>query len=507
MAIELSNGELEIRIRENNGSIGRVTFGGSDFYNPGTPVSDFGLQVGTRRRTFVLNTTDGRTDQPVSVIAGDDGSSVIVTGTYTEGGANVDFTRTYSLIDGFNALQVTTEFVNNGSDVTLSYFDTFDPDQGRGQGRGFRTFNDVLTLNDEGEVATVGRASERGGLTVFTGSFDSEVTVAAGSPFQISGGFDLNDFFASPFDGEGSLDDQGLHVGFRFDLDAGETQTFEYIQGYGESVAEAQIQFLTIDPLLGTDSDDTLEGTTGIDVIDGLAGNDLIQGVAGDDFLEGGTGEDTIGGADGRDNLSGGEDNDILSGGDNRDTVEGDSGDDIISGNRGGDFLSGGEGNDTLEGNTGSDSLNGNAGNDRLFAGGGDDFVAGDGGRDRLFGGDGNDFLTGDNGNDTLRGGVGSDTLTGGNGNDLLQGGIGNDFLSGGAGADLFVLERGIGGETIQDFEDDLDKFVLGTGLSFENLSILSTGDDTVITNQNNRVLAVVENTSAFVIDVEDFIF
>ena len=70
MAIELNNGELQVRIRENNGAIDGVTFGGRDFYNPGTPVSNFGLQVGTRRRTFVLNTTEGRKDRPVTIVAG-----------------------------------------------------------------------------------------------------------------------------------------------------------------------------------------------------------------------------------------------------------------------------------------------------------------------------------------------------------------------------------------------------------------------------------------------------
>ncbi len=543
MSILLNNDELTVRIREDNGAIDLVRFGGSNFYNPGTPVSDFGLQVGTQIGTFVLNTTTGGTGQPVSVIAGDDGSSVIVQGTYTEGGANVDFTRTYSLIDGFNALQVTTEFINNGSDLTLSYFDTFDPDQGVGQGTGFSTFNDVLTLSNDGQVATVGRASETGGLTVFTGSFDPEVTVGAGSPFQINNGFSLNNFFASPFDGDGTIADQGLHVGIRFDLDAGETQTFEYIQGYGETIAEAQIQFLTIEPVQGTNGDDTLDGTPEIDIIDALAGNDLIRGLAGDDFLEGGagndtllggedndnlagengddvlqgetgddfleggTGNDTIGGADGNDSLFGGDGNDILSGGDDRDTIEGSLGDDILSGGRGRDSLFGGNGNDTLKGNPGNDTLRGGNGNDLLLGGNGNDNLTGNGGRDRLFGGNGNDNLTGNEGRDRLFGGNGDDNLFGGNGNDILQGGGGNDFLTGGAGADQFVLVSGQGGETIRDFEDDVDKFILGTGLSFENLGILSTGSDTVITNNNNIVLAVVENTQAFEIGVEDFIF
>ena len=300
--------------------------------------------------------------------------------------------------------------------------------------------------------------------------------------------------------------------------------------------------FQIITPIEGTAGDDTLEGTAEDDIIRGLAGNDVLQGFAGIDFLEGGTGNDslqggedndsleggtgndvlqgetgndsllggagndTIGGADGSDSLFGNGGNDILAGGDNQDTIEGNSGDDILSGGRGADSLLGGVGNDTLEGNPGNDTLRGNGGADTIFSGLGDDLVTGNGGSDRIFGGFGDDDLNGNGGSDTIRGGVGSDTLNGGAGNDLLQGGIGNDFLFGGAGADQFVLEIGQGGETISDFEDDFDQFVLGTGLSFDNLDILSTGSDTVIIN-NNTVLAVVENTPAFVIGVEDFVF
>ena len=301
--------------------------------------------------------------------------------------------------------------------------------------------------------------------------------------------------------------------------------------------------FQIITPIEGTAGDDTLDGTNQSDIIRGLTGNDLIRGLAGNDLLEGGTGNDTllggedndnllgqdgddvlqgetgddllsggtgndtIGGGDGIDNLLGGDGDDILAGGDDGDIIDGNIGDDIISGGRGDDSLDGGDGNDTLEGNPGNDTLEGGNGNDQLLGGNGDDFLNGNAGSDRLFGGNGDDFIIGENEDDRLFGGNGDDFLDGGNGNDQLQGGNGNDFLLGGAGADQFVLASGQGGETIGDFEDDVDKFVLGTGLSFENLGILSTGSDTVITNHNNIVLAVVQNTQAFEIDVEDFIF
>ncbi|MDJ0900273.1 MAG: pre-peptidase C-terminal domain-containing protein [Xenococcus sp. MO_188.B8] len=258
--------------------------------------------------------------------------------------------------------------------------------------------------------------------------------------------------------------------------------------GYSTGEYNLNINLTAVESLDGTEGDDILIGTPENEIINGLGGNDVLQGEAGDDSLEGGTGDDTIGGADGNDLLLGGDSNDILYGGDHHDTIEGNSGDDILSGGRGRDSLLGGDGNDTLEGNPDNDNLVGNRGNDLLS------------------GGHGNDNLNGHDGHDRLYGGFGNDTLRGGNGNDILQGAIGNDFLTGGAGADQFILTSGHGGETIKDFEDDLDQFVLGTGLTFDNLKILSSGSDTIIID-NNIVLAVVENTQAFVIGVEDFIF
>jgi HSP20 family molecular chaperone IbpA len=36
----LTNGVLTVDIRQDNGAIETVSFGGSDYFNPGTPVSD-----------------------------------------------------------------------------------------------------------------------------------------------------------------------------------------------------------------------------------------------------------------------------------------------------------------------------------------------------------------------------------------------------------------------------------------------------------------------------------
>ncbi len=247
-AATLSNGSLEVTVRPDNGAIDTIIFdntkfSSSDFFNPGAPVSDFGFQNGTNISTFVRNTTTGFTQQPVDVASTEE--SVVVTGTYTGGGANVDFTRTYSLVAGLNALLIETDFVNNGSDIALRYFDTFDPDQGIDQGNGFGTFNDILTLDTPAGEATIGQATELDGLTVIFGSLDTNVTVGAGLGLSINNGFELNNFFSSAFDPNGTFADIGTHIGaIEFLLGNGEGTSFQYLHGYGQSVEAAQEEFI-----------------------------------------------------------------------------------------------------------------------------------------------------------------------------------------------------------------------------------------------------------------------
>ncbi|MBO1346039.1 MAG: putative Ig domain-containing protein [Hormoscilla sp. GUM202] len=148
----------------------------------------------------------------------------------------------------------------------------------------------------------------------------------------------------------------------------------------------------------------------------------------------------------------------------------------------------GGPGNDILFGNTGNDTLTGHGGDDHLKGSFGDDHLEGHGESDTLDGGPGNDTLIGGGGYDHLKGSFGddhleghgeSDTLHGGLGNDTLIGGIGGgglNALHGGKGADVFVLSRS-GWSRIQDFENGIDKIKLPEGLTFEDLSIIGSGN------------------------------
>jgi glycerophosphoryl diester phosphodiesterase len=123
----------------------------------------------------------------------------------------------------------------------------------------------------------------------------------------------------------------------------------------------------------------------------------------------------------------------------------------------------------------------------------------------------GDDILRGKGGNDLLRGGAGNDQLIGGVGNDTLRGGTGNDVLSGGNDNDLFVLARGEGTDTINDFSRTADKIGLADGLTFGQLTITqgigSNLNNALITdNSSNELLAILGGVQASTLNNTMFI-
>ncbi len=267
------------------------------------------------------------------------------------------------------------------------------------------------------------------------------------------------------------------------------------------------------DYLVGSDDeDDTIRGYGQNDVLRGNKGNDILIGDDGWDFLDGGDGTDT---ADylqnpGRivvhhDKLAGsdvytvqdgygqedilvnvekifGSNNtnfvrlvqyyDHMYGGEGNDYFYGLGGKDKLIGNGGNDYLNGGNGNDLIKGGRGQDRIRGGQGQDTVYGKKGNDHIHGGDGDDILRGGMGNDILKGDDGNDTLEGGLGNDTLNGGAGNNYINAGTGDNIIYGGSGTDLFVLNAGIGADTIINFDMGKDSLGLTNGLTFDQLSI-----------------------------------
>jgi hypothetical protein len=245
----LTNGSLTVSLRS-NGAIDSVNFGGANFFKPGagTNISDFGIQLGTDVGTFLLNDTNGGAGLALTE------SGFSYAGTRDWGRDQLHFLRTYSLVNGQNALRVTSTLTNIGSSgFTISQFDTFDPDQAYGflaplfppgvlSAAPFQTYNDVLSVAG----VRVGQASidARGHqLTMVLGSYDSRSVVASGDPLQIGSGDDLNEFFRAPADAQGLLEDEGTHIGFRQFLNPNQSTTFTYIMAFGTDPTDAQRAF------------------------------------------------------------------------------------------------------------------------------------------------------------------------------------------------------------------------------------------------------------------------
>ncbi len=216
-----------------------------------------------------------------------------------------------------------------------------------------------------------------------------------------------------------------------------------------------------VDTVNGSSGNDFLVGGGDGDFVTGGSGNDSILGQSGNDSLSGGTGMDTINGGGEDDLILGGDGNDVLNGSIGDDELFGNDGDDTLNGGRGNDTLTGGAGNDKLLGSFGDDTLYGNAGNDSMQALDGTDRLEGGNGDDTLRAGDGNDRLFGQNDDDRLFGEAGNDTLSGGAGDDELRGQAGSDRLIGGSGVDRFIFDNNWGADTIDDYNDNVEKIDL----------------------------------------------
>ena len=231
----LSSTNIFLDIRSDNAAIDTLTSFGFDNFNPGTPVSDWGVMLDGSPSTFQLNTTSGG-----GIAFGtltNSGGVIIGTATYTAGAYALTLTREYQIV-GPNSVMVTTTVQNNGQAIgNFLGFDTFDPDIGIPRAGGFPTYNDVFTSGG----VLVGLASDTvtSQYSVALGVTDARAVVAAGSPFQINSAALLSSVASAPFDGNGALADQGLHVVFSTALASGATTSFQYFLNFGTSPTDA----------------------------------------------------------------------------------------------------------------------------------------------------------------------------------------------------------------------------------------------------------------------------
>jgi|GEM_PF-1359966 len=312
------------------------------------------------------------------------------------------------------------------------------------------------------------------------------------------------------------------------------------------------------DHVTGTSDDDTIAGGVGTDTIDGGDGNDTFLFSSGDDadYYTGGNGQDQIlatadDTAIGIRSLSGIET--ISANGYTGILVVGSGWDDtldfsgttldgivLIALEAGNDQVTGSSGDDTISGGVGTDSMNGGDGNDTFLVGAGDgaDYYIGGNGQDQILataddtaigirslsgietisangytgilvvGSGWDDTL--DFSGTTLDGivlialGSGNDNIVGSTGNDVISGGTGTDTMSGGAGDDVFVFEGGT--DVITDFEQGDIMDLSATGLTFGDISLEQSGNNTLVDYGSGNTI-ILQDTLLTDIDSSDFTF
>ena len=273
------------------------------------------------------------------------------------------------------------------------------------------------------------------------------------------------------------------------------------------------------DQLFGNEGDDSLLGGAGSDAFDGGEGDDVLSGGSGDDELYGSAGDDVLEGGSGTDLLFGGEGDDVYA-------LSQGSGEDVIIDTMGINTIAFGGGitSESLTlvevraddgayylavdyGSSGDRVFikNGPLGAIRTFefsdgttldfeglmndaglpvngqGSPGADVITGGNGADRLNGGAGHDQIRGGDQADELLGGAGDDTLDGDAGDDLLDGGTGNDLLRGGIGSDSYVMQWGMGQDTLIETGLDSSVLRLAQGVGLSDLLIRLEQNDLVV--------------------------
>ena len=239
----VTQGPLTVDIRNDNAAIDAVTLNGNDFFNPGDPNSDFGLQLGTDGSTFRLNTTDSTADNIGFGAVTNSGGVISSTANYL---GLVAVTRSYSIIPGVNVLRIDTS-LTAGILNNIRIFDTFDPDQGSGS----FTFNDVFSLGG----GTVLEASGNGNTDTVVAGFIPVGGFSGGFGLSIGNSTELNNLFANGgADPNGAFADIGYAIADEFDLDPGQSATNTQLHAFGDSSAEARNDFLAALSIISTPS-------------------------------------------------------------------------------------------------------------------------------------------------------------------------------------------------------------------------------------------------------------
>jgi uncharacterized delta-60 repeat protein len=255
----LTNGGLTIKIRQDNGAIASAVFNGIDYFNSGTPVSNWGLEV---NGSFVSNSTiGGGASSSVTSLSSD---TVQVVSTYN----GVRATRIYKIFG--ETLQVSVKVENlNLSSTTVKIFDTFDPDQIQ-----FGQNLDAFSQTIPGGVIKAAQASQGTAQTVVLASVDPSISISAGNPFQIFNPGDLNFVLSSPGDPNGAFLDLGIHAATSRILDASQSFNYSYVMAFGSTSSSANTNLVNSINLLIP----TISAPPSFTVVEDVAGSLTFTG-------------------------------------------------------------------------------------------------------------------------------------------------------------------------------------------------------------------------------------
>ena len=270
------------------------------------------------------------------------------------------------------------------------------------------------------------------------------------------------------------------------------TELVAFSGGYEDVTGGYETRLLALmNPMLGTNSIDTLMGTSQADVIKAQGGDDVIAGGVGNDVLIGGTGNDTyvFNQGDGFDLI------DDRPGVGDTNTVQFGAGitQEMLRVSYSGTSSLGGL---TVRVGTSVDGLHflGVNADDLNEPHAVDTFYFTDGTqltfaqlfeREVLVQGTGRSDgeMFGTVANDRMNGFGGSESLSAGTGNDQLEGGTGNDTLSGGEGEDTYIFQLGDGFDRIEDDAEFIDdgqgghlannRILFGPGITLSDLSLV----------------------------------
>lgn len=218
----LTTGDVTLTVNESTGAISSFEGFGTDYFNHGTFVANYGLMVEGNNSSYtnILTNAASVAGTNINVSGATVGAtSVSVFGNYFN---DFDFIRTYSLVGGVNnIIALTMQITNNtGAAASILGYETFDPDQGITPGLGYSTINDVIEITPGFLAAT---SVNTDSLNPFLIGSPDAVATSAGGLFQIDSATDLLSVLNSPFDANGATADNGSHVVHRYNLAANQT--------------------------------------------------------------------------------------------------------------------------------------------------------------------------------------------------------------------------------------------------------------------------------------------